>query len=55
MLVEAAKITNESNQNQKPNYQVRGDPYVGKKESTKRCVLTPKHVEDDQTGTGARN
>ena len=21
-------------------------------ESTKRCVLTPKHVEDDQTGTG---
>ena len=20
-------------------------------ESTKRCVLTPKHVEDDQTGT----
>ena len=21
-------------------------------ESTKRCVFTPKHVEDDQTGTG---
>ena len=30
---------------------VRGDPYVGP-ESTKRCVLTHKHVEDDQTGTG---
>ena len=22
------------------------------KESTKRCVLTPKHVENDQTSTG---
>ena len=31
--------------------QVRGDPLRGS-ESTKRCVLTPKHVEEDQTGTG---
>ena len=30
MSLEAAKITNESNQNQEPNYQVRRDPYVGK-------------------------
>ena len=28
-----------------------GRPVRGHK-STKRCVLTPKHVEDDQTGTG---
>ena len=27
-----------------------GRPVCGH-ESTKRCVLTPKHVEDDQTGT----
>ena len=89
MSLEAAKIPNESNQNPKPNYQVRGDPYVDKSpqrksrnvprliatllinrnmiksqiqrvrgnppvsrhESTKRCVLTPSHVENDQTGT----
>ena len=30
MLQEAAKIPNECNQNPKPNYQVRGDPYVDK-------------------------
>ena len=30
---------------------VRGDPYGGQ-ESTKRCVLKPKHVGNDQTGTG---
>ena len=28
-----------------------GRPVCGP-ESTKRCVLTPKHVEEDQTGTG---
>ena len=28
-----------------------GRPVCGH-ESTKRCVLTPKHVENDQTGTG---
>ena len=28
--LEAATIPNESNQNQKPSYQVRGDPWVGK-------------------------
>ena len=28
-----------------------GRPVCGQ-ESTKRCVLTPKHVEEDQTGTG---
>ena len=28
-----------------------GKPVSGH-ESTKRCVLTPKHVENDQTGTG---
>ena len=28
-----------------------GRPVCGH-ESTERCVLTPKHVEDDQTGTG---
>ena len=27
-----------------------GRPVFGQ-ESTKRCVLTPKHVEEDQTGT----
>ena len=88
MLLKATKIPNESNQNPKPNYQVRGDPYVDKgstkeiekrtefdhdtlsqekhdeitystiterpvcgSESTERCVLTPRHVENDQTGT----
>ena len=84
MSLEAAKIPNESNQNQKPNYQVRGDLYVDKSpkkeiekrtefdqhtrsqekhdevtdststerpvcgsETTERCVLTPKHVQED--------
>ena len=28
-----------------------GRPVCGQ-ESTKRCVLTPRHVEEDQTGTG---
>ena len=28
-----------------------GRPVCGQ-ESTKCCVLTPKHVEEDQTGTG---
>ena len=28
-----------------------GRPVCGH-ESTKRCVLTPRHVENDQTGTG---
>ena len=28
-----------------------GRPVSGQK-STKRCMLTPKHVENDQTGTG---
>ena len=28
-----------------------GRPVCGH-ESTERCVLTPKHVENDQTGTG---
>ena len=79
ILLEAAKTSNESNQNQIPNYQLRGGPYVERErksrnvpsliatllitdpsstvrpvfghESTKRCVLTPKHVENDQTGT----
>ena len=32
-------------------YQARERPVCGH-ESTKRCVLTPKHVEDGQTGTG---
>ena len=27
------------------------DPYVDKNPQ-KRCLLTPKHVEEDQTGTG---
>ena len=87
ILLEAAKTPNESNQNPKPNYQVRRDSYgertrksrnvprliatllnqekhdevidptsmgrpVCGQESTKRCVLTPKHVEEDQTGAG---
>ena len=30
ILREAARTPNESNQNPKPNYQVRGDPYVDK-------------------------
>ena len=30
MSLEAAKIPNEFNHNPKPNYQVRGDPYVDK-------------------------
>ena len=46
MLQGAANTSNESNHNQKPNYQVRGHEF------TKRCVLTPQHVENDQTGTG---
>ena len=29
---------------------VRGEPYVDK--FTERCVLTPRHVENDQTSTG---
>ena len=38
--LEAAKITNESNQNLKLNYQVRWDPYVGKSPQRKsRNVL----------------
>ena len=39
ILLEAAKTSNESNQNPIPNYQVRGDPYVernGKKEIEER-------------------
>ena len=34
-----------------PNYLVQGRSVCGH-ESTKRCVLTPRHVENDQTGTG---
>ena len=35
MLLEAAKTPHESNQNQKPNYQVRGDPYVERKRKSR--------------------
>ena len=35
--LEAAKITNESNQNPKPNYQVRGDPYVDQNPQSAAC------------------
>ena len=42
--LEAAKIPNESNQNPKPNYQVLGDPYVGKSPQRKStnvlCLIT---------------
>ena len=38
MLQEAVKTPNESNQNQKPNYQVRRDQYVGKSGET--CYKT---------------
>ena len=37
MSLEAARIPNESNQNPKPNYQVRGDPYVGKNPQSVAC------------------
>ena len=44
LSLEAAKITNESNQNPKPNYQVRRDPYVGKSQQKKSrnvlCLIT---------------
>ena len=61
-LLEAAKIPNESNQNPKPNCQVRWDPYVDKestKEIEKRTVFDhdtlsqEKHDEvTDSTSTG---
>ena len=42
--LKAAKIPNESNQNPKPNYQVRRDPYVGKSPQRKSrnvlCLIT---------------
>ena len=50
-LLEAAKIPNESNQNPKTQLSSTGRPVCGQ-DSTKRCVLTPEHVEEDQTGTG---
>ena len=31
---------------------VRGNPVTSRHESTGRCVLTPKHVDKDRTGTG---
>ena len=30
---------------------VRRNPYTDTNESTERCMLTPTHVENDQTGT----
>ena len=49
-MLEAAKTPNESNQNLKTQLSSTVRPVCGYG-STKRCVLTPKHVEGDQTGT----
>ena len=58
--LEAAKIPNESNQKPKPNYHVRGDPYVDKspQEVEKRTefdhdtLSQEKHEVTDSTSTG---
>ena len=48
--LEAAKIPNESNQKPKTQLSSTERPVCGQ-ESTKRCVLTPTHVEEDQIST----
>ena len=49
MLQEAVTTPNESNQNPKPNYQVRRDPYVGKSPHRKSrnilCLITTLFVK----------
>ena len=50
-MLEAAKTPNESNQNQKPNYQVRGDPWVDSNPPKVSCRCLSKIEEEDQTRT----
>ena len=61
MSLEAAKTPNESNQNQKPNHQERGDPWVDQNTSSVvcQCLLnlqtntkTKTNADADQTRTG---
>ena len=49
MSLEAAKIRNESNP--KPNYQVRGDPYVCGQESTKEGTMFDHEDVEHSTST----
>ena len=52
-LLEAAKTSNESNQNQKPNYQERGDPWVSnhqvrslRRSEKKSCLVAKTQTQE---------